>query len=358
MFPLLVSTLGLSYAQVGLAAAVYAIASSVLQPILGYLGDRLVSRWLQTASMALVICLICLVGFARDYLSLLLIVALAGVGSAAFHPQAASRIGLLTDTSRSFSLSIFAFGGYLGHAFGPVLSSNLLDRGGLSSIALLMPVGLAATAYVGWSLGNTGLTEDRVHRSSLEGNPASIPFLLISILLLVTILLSWLQNTLLVYTPLLFTDLTFSGQLLFLLSLGSALGGLLGGVFCGRLGSTPIITGSLLLSAPSILLFINGSGWSAVAAAVAVGALTGASFPIMVAMSQDYLPHHEGVGSGLSMGLAWGIGSLGTLALGAAADTYGLETVLGSLPVVAVLAALIALRLPQARRTSLKKSGV
>ncbi|MBM4438170.1 MAG: MFS transporter, partial [Actinobacteria bacterium] len=49
MYPLLAVTLDLSLGLIGVAALVWATASSVPQPLFGYLGDRIGRRWLAGA---------------------------------------------------------------------------------------------------------------------------------------------------------------------------------------------------------------------------------------------------------------------------------------------------------------------
>jgi MFS transporter, FSR family, fosmidomycin resistance protein len=68
-------------------------------------------------------------------------------------------------------------------------------------------------------------------------------------------------------------------------------------------------------------------------------------------MGQEYLPNRIGIASGVTLGLAIGLGGLGAPLLGLLADAEGLETMLvvaGLLPLIGVAA---ALTLPRERRT-------
>ena len=74
------------------------------------------------------------------------------------------------------------------------------------------------------------------------------------------------------------------------------------------------------------------------------------SLAITVVMGQEYLPNRIGLASGVTLGLAIGLGGLAAPLLGLLADARGLETALllaGLLPLVGVAA---TLSLPRERR--------
>ena len=61
---------------------------------------------------------------------------------------------------------------------------------------------------------------------------------------------------------------------------------------------------------------------------MAVGFCVVGTFGITIVLSQLYLPHRTGMASGLSVGLAMGIGGIAAVALGGLADAVDLETAL------------------------------
>ena len=82
--------LGLSSAQIGLAITLYATVSALLQPAFGHLSDRLPLRWLTTAATFWTSSFVALAAIAPSYPLLATAVAVAGLGSAAFHPLGAA----------------------------------------------------------------------------------------------------------------------------------------------------------------------------------------------------------------------------------------------------------------------------
>ena len=98
--------------------------------------------------------------------------------------------------------------------------------------------------------------------------------------------------------------------------------------------------------APLILVFVYVGGVIGVAAATLVGFCVVGTFGITMVLSQLYLPRHMGMASGLSIGLAMGIGGVAAVALGAVADVVNLKaafTISAAAPVIGVF---FCLRLP------------
>jgi FSR family fosmidomycin resistance protein-like MFS transporter len=59
-----------------------------------------------------------------------------------------------------------------------------------------------------------------------------------------------------------------------------------------------------------------------------VGLCVVGTFGVTMVLSQLYLPRHVGMASGLSVGLAMGLGGIAAVVLGALADAVDLETAL------------------------------
>jgi MFS transporter, FSR family, fosmidomycin resistance protein len=78
----------------------------------------------------------------------------------------------------------------------------------------------------------------------------------------------------------------------------------------------------------------------------AIGFVTIASFAITVVLGQAYLPSRLGLASGVTLGVAIGLGGIAATALGVVADAHGVETVLWTVAVLPLPAILLALSLP------------
>jgi FSR family fosmidomycin resistance protein-like MFS transporter len=119
-----------------------------------------------------------------------------------------------------------------------------------------------------------------------------------------------------------------AGTLLFAFLAAGTVGTLVGGPFADRFGHKKIILFSLGCTGPLLALFLLSSGvWSFVWLALA-GFILIFSFSISMAMGQSFFPKNVGMASGLILGLAFGMGGLGTVLLGLFADHFGVLSTL------------------------------
>ena len=87
LLPFLVMS-GLAVSRAAFLISIFTITSSILQPIFGYLVDQKNQRWMLYVGTAWMAILLGLIGIIKNYFLLAFVVALAGLGTAAFHPQA------------------------------------------------------------------------------------------------------------------------------------------------------------------------------------------------------------------------------------------------------------------------------
>ena len=130
LLPRLMDRLGLSIALAATVAMSYSIASSLLQPLLGYAADRWGRRAFLVAGPLMSGVFVSLLGWAPTFWMLILVLALGGLGSAAFHPPGASyAVRLSEGKGTGVRYSVFSFGGSVGYALGPVIAVGIVQWG-------------------------------------------------------------------------------------------------------------------------------------------------------------------------------------------------------------------------------------
>jgi FSR family fosmidomycin resistance protein-like MFS transporter len=142
-------------------------------------------------------------------------------------------------------------------------------------------------------------------------------------------------------------------HLLSLMLLAGGIGTLAAGPLADRVGPRPVLFASVLVLPPLILTYVLVGGIPGAFALAAVGICVIGTFGVTMVMSQEYLPRHVGMASGLSIGLSIGLGGIAAVALGAVADAVDLETALyvaAAAPVPGILLAALLPR-PGPRRT-------
>ena len=118
-----------SYAAVAGLTLAATMLSSIVQPAFGVWTDHKPRRWLVPAGMLVAALGVAAAGLFSSYATTWLMVALSGLGIAAFHPSAASAARRAAGDSNR-GMSIFALGGNVGFALGSLLAGAGAGRSG------------------------------------------------------------------------------------------------------------------------------------------------------------------------------------------------------------------------------------
>jgi len=352
LLPVLVAQRGLSYVAASGIVVASTVISSVVQPLLGYASDRRPAPWLMIAGVLLANLGLALVGVAPAYWLIIASVLLCGMGVAMFHPEGYRFANYVAGEQPARGMSFFSVGGNAGSALGPLVATALIAAFGLRGIGLMM-LPASVMAVVLWrSLPRfeTYRPKAAAPRAGAAGQTADWPAL--SRLVLVIIVRSSLYYGLLTFVPLYFTQvrhasLATANGALTCLSLAGIVGTLAAGQVADRFGRKRMLLALLVAIAPLMLAFLFASDAAAFVWVALIGMALVATFMIAVVLGQEYVPTQVGVASGLTTGLATGLGGLTTPALGLIADQRGVTTALYVLAGLPILAAVLAATLPR-----------
>jgi MFS transporter, FSR family, fosmidomycin resistance protein len=109
-----------------------------------------------------------------------------------------------------------------------------------------------------------------------------------------------------------------------------------------------VVAASMAATAPLMIVFVLVGGATGAVALALVGVCVTGTFGVTMVMSQEYLPRHIGMASGLSIGLSIGLGGIAVVALGAVADSIDLETALYAAAAAPVVGLVLTALLPSA----------
>jgi len=360
LLPVLKSEFSLSYTQLGIIILVSNLISSVIQPVFGIWSDRKAILWLIPAGCLTAALGMALVGFAPTYPVILLAIALKGIGAAAYHPEGSKQAFLISGEKKATALSIFSVGGNIGNGLGPVIAVLLLGLSGRRGMAWFLIIA-ALTAFLlnrflpaiqrlgdenGYAGGekDDGSSESIIKKGVLYGL-----FLLITIIIMRSLVHIGLTNFIPLYVEeYLHGSKEYGALLLTVFLLSGAMGTIVGGPVSDRIGRKKVLILSFLLVTPLLWLFLFSSGlWTLLLAGLS-GFVLISTFSVTVVYAQELIPHNVGLASGLTLGFAYGIGALGGLAFGAAADLWGVPAVLKVICLLPAPALLLSLALPEA----------
>jgi FSR family fosmidomycin resistance protein-like MFS transporter len=291
------------------------------------------------------------------YPLVLLLVLAGGLGVAAFHPEGSKFASYASGDKRASGMSYFNGGGNAGYALGAFATGQLVVWLGLvGGLVAMVPVLLASVALFRILPQLSRLSPDRGALGFNRGDDRRRAMALLGV---VIALRSVAWFTLLAFVPLWAVSLGHSkaegNRLLFLMLLSGAVGTLLLGPVADRIGLrlTLVITQALL--SPLILVFVYLGGVPGVLALMLVGVCVVGTFGITMVLSQLYLPRHVGIASGLSIGLAMGIGGVAAVLFGALADAVDLKTALVLSALAPALGVVFCLKLPAPAATALRQ---
>jgi FSR family fosmidomycin resistance protein-like MFS transporter len=353
IYPMLKTTYGLSFTQVGLITLTFQLTASLLQPWIGFYTDRHPKPWLLPAGMVCTLIGILMLSMVGSFPAILVASALVGVGSSTFHPET-SRVARLASGGRyGLAQSTFQVGGNAGSAFGPLLAAAIIIPYGQGNVAWF---GLFAVFAI---LVQYGLSRWYRHHLNLfklkQGSKAThglskrrVTFALVVLALLVFSKYFYMASFTSYFTFYLIEkfDLSVaSSQLYLFLFLGAvAAGTFFGGPIGDRIGRKQVIWFSILGAAPFTLaqpyvdLF-----WTGVLSMI-IGFILASAFSAIVVFAQELVPGNVGMIAGVFFGLMFGFGGIGAALLGHLADIHGIEyvyTLCSFLPLLGILTILL-----------------
>ena len=354
LYPSFKDEFGLNNSQLGLVTLGYAIASSLTQPLFGYISDRVQRRWFPPAIVLWGGVFVGLYGFATGFWSLFTMATLAGLASAAFHPLGATNAAsVVHDEHRNTSMSLYTVAGTAGFALGPLVGVLLISLFGLhGTLGFTLFAALSAT-FTATRMRHVEETQHAHRQARIIDEHAPLPpadYRMLARVIVAIMLRSWPYMAILQFTPLWYDEMGYSslffGLLVSAITLFSALGTLGGGWFADRIGGRRVVVGSLALTMPMMLMYVQLPGAGAFAFGPGYGMLSDASSAIALLAAQRLMPGRAGVASSTILGLGFVSGGLGVPIVGALIDSVGYTSGLSALIFVNLAATLIAATIP------------
>lgn len=293
--------------------AVWGLGGSFSQLGFAMIGNRTASSWLVwLGPAASCVCLGCL-GVFDHFVALALLLAIAGMGTAAFHPEGATLSGSCWPSARSRAVSIFAMGGFLGQAVGPLCSGWTVTHFGMDALSGGIVIGLSLMLVLRLAYRPAAPVE-RVHSKGSSGawsvfsQRRGLLCLLLAAGAVRVIAASGVPVTVAYWLKSQSFDESEIGFVQSAFLAGFGFGNLLAaiGVRPDRerltLWLIPLPCIPCLLAIPSL------TGLALSAAVLATGLFLGIAQPVFISYGQQLFPESQRVASSITMGVSWGAG--------------------------------------------------
>lgn len=346
LIPFLVAEFGLRYAAAGVLMLALTASSSLVQPLFGLWSDQRGALWLLPGGLALAAVGTGLVAVAPSYPLAVVLTLAAGIGIAAYHPEGAKFAAYASGTRRASGMSLFNVGGNAGYALGPIIVTPFVLWLGLEGGLIAVVPALAVAVLLARALPAFATLRPITGAEGHATGETRVGAMLTLVGVIVMRSVAWFA--LLTFVPLWIVSQGGSegqgNRELSLMLVAGVAGTLLLGPAADRFGLRRTLLATQAALPPLILVFLEVGGTVGAIALMGVGFCTVGTFGITIVLSQLYLPRHTGMASGLSVGLAMGIGGIAAVALGAVADAVNLEaalTIAAAAPAVGVLFCLI-----------------
>jgi len=356
VYPMFKENFSLTFSQVGLITMTSQLSASVLQPFVGLYTDKHPnSKSLAIAMGITLIGLIC-ISLAPTFPILLASVALIGVGSAIFHPEASRVAHLASGGKKGLAQSVFQVGGNAGTSIGPLLAALIIIPYGQRYIGwfgVVALLGIVLLSLIGRWYGanlanNTVLISKTAQNKETSLSRSKI---LISMLILMLLIFSkyiYMASMTNYFTFYLIDKFGISiqqSQLYLFAFLGAiAAGTIIGGPLGDRYGRKLIIWISILGAAPFTLLLPHMHLVGTVVLAIIIGIIISSAFSAILVYATELVPGKVGMISGMFFGFAFGIAGIGSAILGELADHTSIAHVFSLcayLPLIGIITAFL-----------------
>jgi len=148
LFPLIRESLGISYSTLGFMVMLFFVASAVLQPLAGFLVDRVGGRNVLICGVGFMTAGMLIASLAGSAPLLALGLLVMGVGNSVFHPADFSILnGRVTPARLGYAFSAHGIAGSLGFAAAPLFSAGISALYGWQT-ALIAAAGVGLAVLV------------------------------------------------------------------------------------------------------------------------------------------------------------------------------------------------------------------
>jgi FSR family fosmidomycin resistance protein-like MFS transporter len=341
IYPVIKDAYALDFVQIGVITLTFQVAGSLFQPVVGLYTDRHPLPYSTVAGMFFTLSGIVSLALAERYPMILVSVALVGIGSSIFHPEATRMARYASGGRQGLAQGIFQVGGQFGGALGPLLAAFIIVPRGQTSLAWFAAAAILAIALMMWTARQhatisrhffaVAASISAAAKVAGAHSPAVVARGLAVLILLMSSKLAYLESFRSFYTFYLIdrfdVSITTSQLMLFVFFFSSAIGVLLGGLVGDRIGRYRIIWISILGPLPlTLILPYADLMWTGVLT-VLINLIMASAFASILIYAMELVPKRIGLIAGVFYGLNFGIAGIAAAILGTMADHIGVEAV-------------------------------
>lgn len=316
-----------SLTEISWVVALSTIFASGLQPFMGLVADRVNKLALAGAGILCSAVFMSSIGFAPSVWSLAALLAVGGLGVAAFHPTGAALASAAMPSRSNMVMGLFLTGGTLGLMLSPIVVTHVVSRTDMTPLWKIGPPGIVVGSALLWFAvrrrpghERPGAAHDGHRRSLLRDLWSTLrPFFSRSMLTF-----WWLFAIAAIRAAVFVAFTTYIsvvgkgrgwykeevGYALSWVFFCTMLGSLIGGRLAERVSQKALLACASLFSLPLFCAYALCRGPTSLVALGEAGFIFSLGTPLNIVMAQRVRPESTSTISGMMMGFAWAAAGL------------------------------------------------
>ncbi len=333
ILPLIIERLQISYFQAGLLQVIKSIPAA-FNAFVGLWADRKDFRYFVILTPSLSGILMSLLGFAPNYIVLVLMLLAVGISSTLFHIPTPVMIKSISSGKRiGLGMSMFMLGGELARTIGPLIVLAAISLWGFDGTYRLIPLALATSLLLWWQSRNVVI--NKVEKQKVEKIKISVVlkqnlklFVIITGFMLFTSLMkSALSFFLPTFKNVQGASLWVGGINLAIYQLAGAVGTFMSGTLSDIFGRKRILLIAAIFNPFLMIAFVwfqNSVISTLLLIFIGLSVISYGS--VLLAIVQEIKTDRPAFVNGIYMTINFFVSSIGALFIGLMSDIFSMET--------------------------------
>lgn len=349
LYPLIAQKLEISLAEISIIIAVGHSISSVLQPVFGYISDKIHKRVFMFFGIIFSSIFIPLGFKAPNALMLTLCLMLGIIGNAFYHPQVTLIIKNFykEELNLSYAMGIFLGFGTIGYAMGPYLSAYVLETFGDKNYIYIGFAGILIAILMLFYVPKIEKLEQAGKSNFIDALKEILKNKTCIFLIIITVIKAALVMSFGTYIPFLLKKydfpVTHTGLVLTMFYIAGGLSMIVSSHLEKFIKLRGVISASFLPLLPLTIISLITLHYNTILASlffITAGFFVLLSAGVVLANAQRIMSEHTGTISGIIQGFTLALGSLLLIPFGFIGELLGVEYILILISLIAFIAAL------------------
>ncbi len=337
LYPLITSKLSINLAQISLIIALGHLISSMMQPVFGFIADKMRHRIFMVWGLILSSIFIPLTIKTNSIFIFTMFLLLGMLGNAFFHPQVSALVKDFHKQNPNISraMGVFLGMGTIGYALGPYISTFIIQNWGENNFLYIGLFGLISCIFIYFFVPKMPDRDCYTKENFFFIMKEILKNKTCVFLTFVSTIKSAVSISFGTYIPFLLQkqgySLTQTGLIVTLFFVSGGLATIFSSKFERKMGANGVVILSMVSILPIILLFLltfNHLKYFPVILFILTGFFILLSVGIILVQAQKEMPQYTAVVSGVMQGFSWGLGALFLAPLGIIGQYFGIKAIL------------------------------